>query len=572
MAEAADDDVFEGARLIHDIANTARMNAAAAATSSRANSEHHFETKTDEPHSFTDVEPLDQGHVQHHGHVQLDQVLDQGHVQLDQSQYDSNHVRHDQGHVQHGHIEEGEVAHNIELRGEDGLTLEKSFPISWASIKELAETGDETIGDIAITQEQLLQLIQNKSGDEIVTLQVHDIEGVRDGVVHIVPQDQFYSMKEDGGLCKDEEPTSPVSVNQDGSVTVGAEIDFSNRNAPVLRLSQDDIQSLVKAPVPIKSMVVKTLPKARQARNCLAGDKVLSRYVNRMAYVDIDKHDIMADVPRKVKLSKTEYVCQICTKSFSHNSNLKRHHHNLHRQKLSASCPTCGKVFSRADYVAQHIKTVHETANASLSDTQCNLCHKKFSQKCTRDRHIRAVHWKVKPFVCKFCGMKTAYINDLIKHAANKHLDRSRYECAVCGFKEWNASVLKNHIKAQHGGVDTLGTPNYRACANCRQLFNGTDGSYHAHIKVCKRKKKKVPSAKQKKSHVSLPDHFSEPEEEHVEQYPEDCVPWDQILQLGEYPEYSANQPVPEYNEHQHEAPEYSGQAAVEFSEEKVAS
>ena len=91
---------------------------------SRANSEHHFETKTDEPHSFTDVEPLDQGHVQHHGHVQLDQVLDQGHVQLDQSQYDSNHVRHDQGHVQHGHIEEGEVAHNIELRGEDGLTLE----------------------------------------------------------------------------------------------------------------------------------------------------------------------------------------------------------------------------------------------------------------------------------------------------------------------------------------------------------------------------------------------------------------------------------------------------------------
>ena len=35
MAEAADDDVFEGARLIHDIANTARMNAAAAATSSR---------------------------------------------------------------------------------------------------------------------------------------------------------------------------------------------------------------------------------------------------------------------------------------------------------------------------------------------------------------------------------------------------------------------------------------------------------------------------------------------------------------------------------------------------------
>ena len=67
-------------------------------------------------------------------------------------------------------------------------------------------------------------------------------------------------------------------------------------------------------------------------------------------------------------------------------------------------------------------------------------------------------------------------------------------------------------------------------------------------------------------------DHFSEPEEEHVEQYPEDCVPWDQILQLGEYPEYSANQPVPEYNEHQHEAPEYSGQAAVEFSEEKVAS
>ena len=49
-------------------------------------------------------------------------------------------------------------------------------------------------------------------GDEIVTLQVHDIEGVRDGVVHIVPQDQFYSMKEDGGLCKDEEPTSPVST------------------------------------------------------------------------------------------------------------------------------------------------------------------------------------------------------------------------------------------------------------------------------------------------------------------------------------------------------------------------
>ena len=44
-------------------------------------------------------------------------------------------------------------------------------------------------------------------------------------------------------------------------MTVGAEIDFSNRNAPVLRLSQDDIQSLVKAPVPIKSMVVKTLPK-----------------------------------------------------------------------------------------------------------------------------------------------------------------------------------------------------------------------------------------------------------------------------------------------------------------------
>jgi len=525
MAETADDDVFEGARLIHDIANTARMNAAAA-TSSRANSEHHFEMKSDEHHSFTDLESLtlEQGHV----------TLEQGHVTLDQG-----HVTLDQGHVHT--IDEGEVAHNVDIRSnlhtDEGISLEKSFPISWSSIKELAETGDETIGDIAITQEQLLTLIQNKSGDDIVTLQVHDIEGVRDGVVHIVPQDQFYREE---GLDKEEQVNSPLSVNQDGSVTVGAEIDFSNRNAPVLRLSQDDIQSLVKAPVPIKSMVIKTIPQGRQAKNCLAGDKVLSRYVNRMAYVDIDKHDVMADVPRKVKLSKTEYTCQICNKSFSHNSNLKRHHHNLHRQKLSASCPTCGKVFSRADYVAQHIKTVHETpSNASLSDTQCNLCHKKFSQKCTRDRHIRAVHWKVKPFVCKFCGMKTAYINDLIKHAANKHLDRSRYECAVCGFKEWNASVLKNHIKAQHGGVDTLGTPVFRACANCRQSFSTTDGSYHAHIKLCKRKKKKVSAAKQKKSlHVSLPDHYSEPEEQ-VESYPEDCVPWDQILQLGEYPEYS---------------------------------
>lgn len=42
------------------------------------------------------------------------------------------------------------------------------------------------------------------------------------------------------------------------------------------------------------------------------------------------------------------------------------------------------------------------------SQKTCEICTRKFSNSKTLSKHVKAVHNKIKPFICNVCGRKSA--------------------------------------------------------------------------------------------------------------------------------------------------------------------
>lgn len=86
-------------------------------------------------------------------------------------------------------------------------------------------------------------------------------------------------------------------------------------------------------------------------------------------------------------------------------------HLQVHTQLKGYLCSSCPKSFEQFNQLRQHVATAHIDKNAPsrwYSKKTCDICSNVFATSKTLSKHIKAVHNRIKPFICNVCGYKSA--------------------------------------------------------------------------------------------------------------------------------------------------------------------
>lgn len=149
-------------------------------------------------------------------------------------------------------------------------------------------------------------------------------------------------------------------------------------------------------------------------------------------------------------VKKRSFPCSLCSKKFRQSSNQKKHIRQVHWKLKPYRCQdrNCKKMFAQKSVAFTHFTTVH----MGCRPYSCPLCTKTFSDKSNMRKHVRNLHLKHKPYVCGECGNKFGEKRSLNDHINCVHLKQKPYECPVvqCARKFGQKTHMSKHIKTKH--------------------------------------------------------------------------------------------------------------------------
>ncbi|XP_060073050.1 zinc finger protein ZFP2-like [Ylistrum balloti] len=181
--------------------------------------------------------------------------------------------------------------------------------------------------------------------------------------------------------------------------------------------------------------------------------------------------DIFNKISRGQQKGKRKFQCDICHKSYGHNSSLKVHY-RVHTGERPFKCHVCDRDFSHSNSLQIHVRTHTEKpqfkcdhcpmefsrsnslSRHMLTHTRekpfvCGVCGKSFSQACNLKTHMRS-HTGDKPFKCDFCG-KAFRVAEKLKIHTRIHTGDRPYQCTVCQKTFATSGVLKSHSSIHTG-------------------------------------------------------------------------------------------------------------------------
>ncbi|XP_031634482.1 zinc finger protein 91 isoform X3 [Contarinia nasturtii] len=145
------------------------------------------------------------------------------------------------------------------------------------------------------------------------------------------------------------------------------------------------------------------------------------------------------------------FLCSLCPKSFEQFNQLRQHVATAHIDKNGSSrwyskktCDICSNVFATSKTLSKHIKAVHNRIKPFI----CSVCGYKSARKSTWEIHMRQ-HTGEKPMSCKVCSFCTADPSVLRKHEM-RHNDKTKYQCTECDYTSIQSINFKNHMKRHH--------------------------------------------------------------------------------------------------------------------------
>ena len=135
--------------------------------------------------------------------------------------------------------------------------------------------------------------------------------------------------------------------------------------------------------------------------------------------------------------------------------------YNKIKIKKSIKCNLCSRGYSHQSNLDRHVKIVHK----QLKPFQCEDCNFRCHQKYFLDKHIDLVHKNLKPFTCVFCNHKAGLKENMLNHVNAVHKNLKRYSCNHCEDGFSSKRYLINHLERIHKQPQTNG--NYLEIQNC---------------------------------------------------------------------------------------------------------
>ncbi|XP_063371872.1 zinc finger protein 99-like [Cydia amplana] len=155
---------------------------------------------------------------------------------------------------------------------------------------------------------------------------------------------------------------------------------------------------------------------------------------------------------KKIRLLIVVENAKSCDRTFINAAKYRRHlsQSQRHRpqKKISVPCPECGKVFSRKNYMNNHMKLFH----SNQSRHHCPLCDKYFVNGWGLRTHHKFVHEKIplpKTKICSVCGRGFG-TNRVLENHMRTHTGERPFSCARCPAAFAQRVALKAHLAAIH--------------------------------------------------------------------------------------------------------------------------
>lgn len=128
-------------------------------------------------------------------------------------------------------------------------------------------------------------------------------------------------------------------------------------------------------------------------------------------------------------------------------------------RKTSHACTECGFAADYKSKLERHIKAVHE----KVKDFSCQLCNYTASQKSNIKLHMKQKHNNEKNYNCGECGYKSAMKETLERHKKvhNKDNKEGYQQCPACLYTALQGADIKKHARSVHLNLKD------KACKEC---------------------------------------------------------------------------------------------------------